>query len=1012
MLRFLSGKFKPASQDFNVWDHTLPEIYGIILAMFVKLDLVKCLDISEGELLDFIIDVDRGYLATYYHSFFHAADVTAVLYRILLDMSASQYLSKPDMAALLLAGLCHDIGHPGLNNLFQVNAKTELVKQHGETSVLEKYSCSLAMDLVEKHRLFRNIATSPAGVLPEGNNATEQSMKEAMIKAIMATDMSFHYDMLNNLNSLIEFTSTPSSTPSGSDIETESDSDPDSTPASPIDTTTSTFPSLPVPVTSTANEAAVAATHESLKARLDGAICHHPHHSHNHNHNHSSSNHRRQSSSSSTSSDHSDVSVASDASSQTSRSITGTSYRSASDLTPELRQNLCNCLLHAADISNAVKPWPLCKRWSDLVVQEFFRQGDIEKAQQLPVSPNMDRDQHNQPQISLGFGDFVVQPYFESFVEFLPEAAPFLMALTNNREHWVLLQKAVAQAEKEHTCVAAEGDAGVKDEIDTHANNVDTVADPATDPKDLQRINSPLPAHLASGRRVSVAAGVLVLDETRPLRPPPRRLRHSTNTEASQSHILRKMKRSHSGRSLSSCLRDLQAHPRSIQAVGKTIVSQEAIVTALKREVARAGKETQVNLTSVSTAGSPEGSPTHHTGMPIPSLDAGHIKESMLGCGTSLPVHSENTSPQPPSPQPAEYRRRRHGSLQIGTKYPSIRQEYENGYILFDDDDHTIGRMWDRRDGHYDHDHDHELEGRKTGYIPMTTHSAFPNSRHALLPPYSYPHPHKLFTASTTPQLSPAVARSVAAAAGAATAAVPSREAEPVMTPEQAASFQTGESLPPVSTTPSGASNVRSSTPAVMSGQIQYDWNTKQFPFLAATKFDSDSINIGGGSGDGGYGPLDHDIENHDALAPTAAASAAVVPVMTAIALSPLLSIQTAVISAAVEPSTTPTTSTMDLKSDPVVKTDGAVLPVEVTMTESFDGLMASVVGRTMDTTTVMTTPPSFVKPNVATPVLSGGEDGPMMVMVDDGTVSLSAASSPTAGLSPTPGTTTTTTTL
>lgn len=111
MLRFLSGKLKPVNDYFNVWDHTLPEIYGIILAMFVKLDLVKCLNITEGELLDFIIDVDRGYLATYYHSFFHAADVTAVLYHILLDMNASQYLSKPDMAALLLAGLCHDIGH-------------------------------------------------------------------------------------------------------------------------------------------------------------------------------------------------------------------------------------------------------------------------------------------------------------------------------------------------------------------------------------------------------------------------------------------------------------------------------------------------------------------------------------------------------------------------------------------------------------------------------------------------------------------------------------------------------------------------------------------------------------------------------------------------------------------------------------------------------------------------------------------------------------------------------------
>lgn len=113
MLRFVSGKYQPVGLGFNVWDHTLPEIYGIILGMFIKLGLVECLNISESDLLDFIIDVDRGYLATYYHSFYHAADVTAVLYHMLNDMNASQYLAKPDMAALLLAGLCHDIGHVG-----------------------------------------------------------------------------------------------------------------------------------------------------------------------------------------------------------------------------------------------------------------------------------------------------------------------------------------------------------------------------------------------------------------------------------------------------------------------------------------------------------------------------------------------------------------------------------------------------------------------------------------------------------------------------------------------------------------------------------------------------------------------------------------------------------------------------------------------------------------------------------------------------------------------------------
>ncbi|KAF8984867.1 hypothetical protein BGZ52_011963 [Haplosporangium bisporale] len=568
MLRFASGRSKVVNLDFNVWDHSMPEIYGIILGMFVKLDLVECLNITTGELLDFIIDVDRGYLATFYHSFYHAADVTAVLYHMLLDMNASQYLSKPDMAALLLAGLCHDIGHPGLNNLFQVNAKTEFVKQHGETSVLEKYSCSLAMDLVTKHALFRNIEKSVEATLPEGTRATEASMRQSMVKSIMATDMSFHYDMLNNLNSLIEFTSTPASTPSNSDAETESESENGNETDSdvPLSPTQQHHKMCSHSSISTTLTDVVNIPTRSTRARFEV-------HSH-----------RRQSSTSSTNSDCSEGSISSDDSTQTSPSMDS---RSPSDLTPELRQNLMNCLLHAADISNAIKPWALCKRWSDLVVQEFFRQGDIEKAQDLPVSPNMDRDQHNQPQISLGFGDFVVQPYFESFCEFLPEASPFLINLASNRAQWQALQTASQQS----------GDAN---------GSLDATFTPVDD----RRSSSPLPPHLGTGRRVS--------------------------------------------------------------ALGKSIFSQEAIVSVLKREAAQAGKDAVVT-----------------SNFPNPNVAAqeNQASGSKSNVGASLPKYTENDTLS------TRYRRR-HGSLQLES-HPSIRQEYGDGYITLNDQDRDFG-MWDQ----------------------------------------------------------------------------------------------------------------------------------------------------------------------------------------------------------------------------------------------------------------------------------------------------------------------------
>merc|ERR1711908_154626 len=40
------------------------------------------------------------------------------------------------------------------------------------------------------------------------------------------------------------------------------------------------------------------------------------------------------------------------------------------------RQLLLNLILHSSDISNPCKPWLLCGKWTELVMGEFFAQGD------------------------------------------------------------------------------------------------------------------------------------------------------------------------------------------------------------------------------------------------------------------------------------------------------------------------------------------------------------------------------------------------------------------------------------------------------------------------------------------------------------------------------------------------------------------------------------------------------------------------------------------------------------
>jgi hypothetical protein len=104
------------------------------------------------------------------------------------------------------------------------------------------------------------------------------------------------------------------------------------------------------------------------------------------------------------------------------------------------RISLCRILLHAADISNMARPWVISKQWSDLIVQEFFSQGDEEKKRKMAISPGMDREVCSQQSISLKFGQLIL-PYFESLVNLLPKSHIFVDFLVANRIQWECLNQ-------------------------------------------------------------------------------------------------------------------------------------------------------------------------------------------------------------------------------------------------------------------------------------------------------------------------------------------------------------------------------------------------------------------------------------------------------------------------------------------------------------------------------------------------------------------------------------------
>lgn len=74
-------------------------------------------------------------------------------------------------------------------------------------------------------------------------------------------------------------------------------------------------------------------------------------------------------------------------------------------------------LLHSADLSNCVKPWKFHSKSAALLLEEFFRQGDIERANDIPVSLLCDRLNTNVPKSQIGFMAYIIEPTFAILTE-------------------------------------------------------------------------------------------------------------------------------------------------------------------------------------------------------------------------------------------------------------------------------------------------------------------------------------------------------------------------------------------------------------------------------------------------------------------------------------------------------------------------------------------------------------------------------------------------------------------
>lgn len=139
------------SWEFDLWGHSEDELLTAIYAMIQHLGLIEQFRIPQDKLTNFLHQVRRSYnRKNPYHNFRHCFDVVQVVFYFLTTGRASELLTPLEIFSLMVAAICHDVEHPGLNNGFQIVTSSQLALVYNDKSVLENHHCARAFQILRQ----------------------------------------------------------------------------------------------------------------------------------------------------------------------------------------------------------------------------------------------------------------------------------------------------------------------------------------------------------------------------------------------------------------------------------------------------------------------------------------------------------------------------------------------------------------------------------------------------------------------------------------------------------------------------------------------------------------------------------------------------------------------------------------------------------------------------------------------------------------------------------------------
>ncbi|KAJ3305551.1 hypothetical protein HDV03_001417 [Kappamyces sp. JEL0829] len=172
---------------FNNWDYSDSELVSLIMHIYVDLALPSHFSIEMQTLYNFVTTVKNHYNENPFHCFKHAFCVFQMAYALLQATQLVKTLSMLELLVLMTSCLGHDLDHPGRNNAYQINAKTELAVIYNNNAPLENHHSAMLLAI---------LSLDSCNLLKGLDAAQLAAAKRGIVRVILATDMAKHGEHL------------------------------------------------------------------------------------------------------------------------------------------------------------------------------------------------------------------------------------------------------------------------------------------------------------------------------------------------------------------------------------------------------------------------------------------------------------------------------------------------------------------------------------------------------------------------------------------------------------------------------------------------------------------------------------------------------------------------------------------------------------------------------------------------------------------------------------------------